>query len=65
LREGNGEALYEIGLDDNGFARGLSDEDLEKSITNLKKMASNLTCEVSTVCVRQGKQGKIAEMLVR
>jgi small GTP-binding protein len=65
LGEGNGEALYEIGVDDNGFPRGLSDEDLEKSIQTLKEMAGNLKAEVSVILSRKGEQGKIAEVLIR
>jgi GTPase len=45
--------------------KGLSDEDLSKSKATLERMAKELNCEVSLVCERQGKQGKIAEMLVR
>jgi len=65
LLEGQGEAFYEIGVEDNGFPRGLSDEELEKSIETLKIMAKNLNCEVFEVCVREGKEGKVAEMMVR
>jgi GTPase len=32
LFEGSGEAFYEIGIEDNGTARGLSPADLDKSI---------------------------------
>jgi GTPase len=65
LAEGQGEALYEIGVEDNGFPKGLSEEELAKSKATLERMAKELNCEVSLVCERQGKQGKIAEMLVR
>lgn len=39
LREGQGEAIYEIGVSDSGFMTGLNDEDMEDSISTLKKMA--------------------------
>lgn len=39
LQEGQGEAIYEIGVADNGFLRGLSDREMDDSITTLKKMA--------------------------
>ena len=39
LREGQGEAIYEIGVADNGFLRGLSDAEMDDSIATLKKMA--------------------------
>lgn len=40
LEEGNGEAIYEIGVEDNGILTGLSEADLEASFTTLKKMAN-------------------------
>lgn len=40
LREGQGEAIYEIGVSDSGIMTGLSDEDMEDSIHTLKKMAT-------------------------
>lgn len=65
LLEGQGEAFYEIGVEDNGYPRGLNDEELEKSIETVKLMAKNLNCEAFVVCKREGKEGKVAEMMVR
>ena len=39
LREGQGEAIYEIGVADNGLLRGLNDVEMDDSITTLKRMA--------------------------
>ena len=39
LREGQGEAIYEIGVSDSGIMTGLNDEDMADSIATLKKMA--------------------------
>ncbi len=39
LREGQGEAIYEIGVSDSGVMTGLSDEDMADSLATLKKMA--------------------------
>ena len=39
LREGQGEAIYEIGVADNGFLRGLNDTEMDNSIATLKRMA--------------------------
>jgi GTPase len=36
LQEGFGEAIYEIGVEDNGSCCGLSEDDLEKSLETLK-----------------------------
>lgn len=62
---GHGEALYEIGVEDDGTALGLSESDLQSSLQNLAEMARRLNAEISVLCERQGKEGKVVEMLVR
>ena len=42
LNEGNGTAYYIIGIKDNGCIVGLTNEILNDSINNLKKIANNL-----------------------
>ena len=39
LQEGRGEAVYQIGVDDNGMLVGLSEEDLRSSLKTLGRMA--------------------------
>ena len=39
LQEGHGEAIYQIGVADCGLLRGLSDEDMQDSLSTLRKMA--------------------------
>lgn len=39
LREGQGEAIYEIGVSDSGILTGLNDKDMEHSLDTLKRMA--------------------------
>lgn len=39
LQEGRGEAVYQIGVEDNGMLVGLSDEDLKASLKTLRRMA--------------------------
>lgn len=39
LREGRGEAIYEIGVADNGLLLGLSENDLTLSLNTLNRMA--------------------------
>jgi GTPase len=36
LEEGLGEAIYEIGVEDNGFLSGLNEHDMNKSLDTLK-----------------------------
>ena len=49
LREGNGEAIYNIGVEDNGVMTGLSEEDMSSSLDTLQEMARRLgaTLQVS------------------
>ena len=42
LEEGEGEAIYEIGVEDNGLLMGLSKTDLDASMESLETMALRL-----------------------
>ena len=39
LKEGSGEAIYEIGVSDDGLLCGLTQDDLDSSLQTLNKMA--------------------------
>ncbi|KAL7322956.1 hypothetical protein PS15p_210924 [Mucor circinelloides] len=74
LSEGNGEALYEIGVDDDGTIKGLPVEEMTMSINTLRKMAEVLGADVSimreftlkdTMIHKSKTQHKVAEILVR
>lgn len=39
LREGQGQAIYEIGVADSGVLQGLTEQDMEDSLTTLRRMA--------------------------
>jgi len=68
LREGNGEALYNIGVEDNGVMTGLSDDDMSCSLDTLQEMATRLGASVQVVRQRriEGTPERIvAEILVR
>ncbi len=39
LREGHGEAIYEIGVADSGVLQGLTDQEMEDSLSTLRRMA--------------------------
>lgn len=49
IREGKGEAIYEIGVEDNGMLVGLADEDLAESLNTLERMAKRLEIFVSHI----------------
>ncbi|MPC14596.1 GTP-binding protein 2 [Portunus trituberculatus] len=70
LREGLGEAIYEIGVEDSGFLLGLTEEELEASMATLRRMACQLGASLTVIRekVIQGHDGqtrKAAEVLVR
>ncbi|XP_050543928.1 GTP-binding protein 2 [Daktulosphaira vitifoliae] len=66
LREGHGEAIYEIGVEDTGMLTGLSIEDMESSLITLDQMASKLGATTSVLRERMvGKDKMVAEILVR
>lgn len=66
LREGQGEALYEIGVSDSGYLQGLNDMDMATSLDTLRQMANKLGA--STTILRRKvlqSQRSVAEVLVR
>jgi len=74
LREGQGEAIYEIGVGDNGFLHGLTNEEMEASLETLTSMARRLGASITILRRRsvdsldkEGNGGNlsVAEVLVR
>lgn len=72
LQEGLGEAIYEIGVADNGSMNGLTDEEMSKSLDTLKAMAQRLGASITIIRTREirrsdeGNEAKrTAEVLVR
>ncbi|VDP14863.1 unnamed protein product [Soboliphyme baturini] len=60
LREGQGEAIYEIGVEDNGTCTGLTATDLAMSLSTLKRMASEER-EITDKKITR----KVVELLIR
>ena len=60
-----GEAIYEVGVGDNGFPQGLSEADLNSSIETVRRMANELKAGVTVLSMRSGELGRVAELLVR
>jgi GTPase len=66
LQEGQGEALYEIGVEDCGTLSGVNSEELEASLTTLKKMADRLGASITILYERKLENDRhIVEVLVR
>ncbi|CAG0888514.1 unnamed protein product [Darwinula stevensoni] len=70
LREGQGEAIYEIGVEDSGLLAGLTQEELMVSLNTLRDMAAQLGASITILRERHidcgnGNWKKAAEVLVR
>jgi len=65
ITEGQGEALYEIGVEDDGRVRGLPVSELAASLATLSRMAAELGAVAVTVLERPGSQGQAITVLVR
>lgn len=70
LQEGRGEAVYQIGVEDNGMLVGLSDEDMRASLKTLHRMAEKVGADITVLREREVDYDsdvphKIAEVLIR
>ena len=62
ISEGQGKCLYEIGVHDDGTAKGLDDADFEESVGVVKRMAGVLSLDAEIIAV-QDVTPTIAELL--
>ena len=66
LHEGNGEAIYELGVSDSGEIIGLTDEEYEISNKVLKEIANLASSDVSLIRkVKTHNRSWLAEFLIR
>lgn len=65
LIEGQGQCIYEIGVEENGNTLGLSEEELKISIATLTDIAYKLNAKISCHNFLKGKVGIIAEVLIK
>lgn len=66
LREGQGEAIYQIGVEDNGVLTGLPLKEMKDSLQTLEQMAIKLDATTTIIrnrCLDNGKH--VCEVLVR
>lgn len=52
VTEGGGECLYELGVEDDGFPRGLPPDELSESLTTIRRMADSLGFSTEVVVER-------------
>uniref|UniRef100_A0A672MAF1 Tr-type G domain-containing protein n=1 Tax=Sinocyclocheilus grahami TaxID=75366 RepID=A0A672MAF1_SINGR len=70
LQEGRGEAVYQIGVEDNGLLVGLTEEDMKASLKTLRRMAEKVGADITVLREREvdhdsDEPYRIAEVLVR
>ncbi len=66
LREGRGEAIYEIGVKDNGVLAGLSDSEISSSLHTLEQMSLQLGATMTILREREIENSKkVVEVLIR
>ena len=65
LGEGHGECYYEIGVEDNGYTLGISQVELEISLSVINTIANNLGCKAKVTKLIQGEEGLIGEMYIK
>uniref|UniRef100_A0A9J8CM79 Tr-type G domain-containing protein n=2 Tax=Cyprinus carpio TaxID=7962 RepID=A0A9J8CM79_CYPCA len=70
LQEGRGEAVYQIGVEDNGLLVGLTEEDMKASLKTLRRMAEKVGADITVLREREvdydsDEPHRIAEVLIR
>ena len=64
IYEGDGKAVYIIGIDDSGNNIGIEEESLNNSIENIKLISKNIGAEIKSIRFYNGYNGKIATVRV-
>lgn len=63
--EGQGEALYLLGVSDNGELLGLNEEEYKLSVENLILIATKIDCTISKISESNKKNQFVGEFLIR
>jgi len=65
LGEGNGIAIYYIGIEDDGSLYGISQEEIKKSISVLKKMAIYLNAKVDSILFDKIEESDYIKVVIK
>ncbi|BAM79763.1 conserved GTP binding protein of unknown function [Cyanidioschyzon merolae strain 10D] len=65
MAAGHGEAMYQLGYDDDGRARGVPEDVLEASIETVERMAAELRADATVWRRARGRDGWVAQLLIR
>lgn len=63
--EGGGEAIYEVGVTDDGQLVGLTQDELQETLENINSVAQKIGVNCTVIREVKGKKGKVLEILVR
>lgn len=64
LHLGNGKALYIIGIEDNGNNNGVSENELNVSLKNIKTITELIKANIKNIRIYNGIKGKIATVRI-
>jgi GTPase len=65
LNEGNGKAIYILGILDNGYTIGISEEELNVSLQFMKKIVNIIDAEIHSIRIYEGLEcGYIATIRI-
>ena len=64
MERGSGEAIYFIGVDDDGNLQGLSDEKMEESLFVLKSISEEINSTILKVEKYPGNNGDVARVFI-
>jgi GTPase len=64
LHLGNGKALYMIGIEDNGKNQGVTPNELDISLKNIKTIAEIIQADIKNIRIYNGLIGKIATVRI-
>jgi GTPase len=57
LNEGHGKAIYILGILDNGYTIGISDEELRLSLIFMKKIVNIIDADIHSIRIYEGLEG--------
>ena len=62
INEGNGKAIYLIGIDDNGSIVGLNKKELLLSIKSIKKISNQIHAKINKIYIYLGGKGTVCSI---
>ncbi|KAK9815416.1 hypothetical protein WJX72_003287 [[Myrmecia] bisecta] len=63
LSEGSGECFYYVGVEDDGYPRGLPQPELDMSLATLRSMAAEVTAAIAVLRKMPGSHGRVCAVV--